>query len=144
PWLVATLTAVSFLTIAGAVSRRPDVRRPQGKDRHVFRGASVAFRPGLMGEWGDKGMNTAGIPAATSVSIAAGRGFSPSAVAVIVWIAAVAAMVTKGSLAVTVGSTIRAWIAARISERHIRHVAVLALVALGLLSILEVTGVLVD
>jgi hypothetical protein len=53
-------------------------------------------------------------------------------------------MVTKGGLAVTLGSSIRGWIASHISPRRVRHFAVLALVLLGILSVLEVTGILVD
>jgi len=144
PWLVAAVTAVSFLTIAFAMVRRPDIRTPKEKDRSVLRGAGMAFGTVLLAEWGDKGMTTAGIWAATSVSVAPRRGLSPSAVAMIVWIAAVAAIVTKGGLAVTLGSSFRAWITGRVSPERIRHGAAAALVVLGLLSILEVTGVLVE
>jgi putative Ca2+/H+ antiporter (TMEM165/GDT1 family) len=78
------------------------------------------------------------------VSVAPSRGLTHRTAALIVWIAAVAAMVTKGGLAVTLGSSIRGWIASHVSPRRVRHFAVLALVLLGILSVLEVTGILVD
>jgi putative Ca2+/H+ antiporter (TMEM165/GDT1 family) len=104
----------------------------------------VAFTTIFLSEWGDKGMTTAGVWAAANVSVAPGRGRTHRTAALIVWMAAVGAMVTKGGLAVTLGSSIRGWIAAHISPRRVRHLAVSALVALGILSVLEVTGILVD
>jgi len=143
-WLVAVLTAISFIGVAIAMWRQPDVRTPKEKDSRIFHGALVAFTTIFLSEWGDKGMTTAGVWAAANVSSAPGRGLTHGTAALIVWIAAVAAMVTKGGLAVTLGSGIRAWIATHISPRRVRHLAVLALVVLGILSVLEVTGILVD
>jgi putative Ca2+/H+ antiporter (TMEM165/GDT1 family) len=144
PWLVAVLTAVSFIGVAIAMWRQPDVRTPKEKDTRIFHGALIAFTTIFLSEWGDKGMTTAGVWAAANVSLAPGRGLSHRTAALIVWIAAVAAMVTKGGLAVTLGSSIRGWIASHVSPRRVRHFAVLALVLLGILSVLEVTGILVD
>ena len=53
-------------------------------------------------------------------------------------------MVTKGALAVTLGASVRAWIANRVSARHVRYAAVAALVVLGILCVLEVMGIVVD
>jgi putative Ca2+/H+ antiporter (TMEM165/GDT1 family) len=144
PWLVAVLTAISFIGVAIAMWRQPDVRTPKEKDSRILHGALVAFTTIFLSEWGDKGMTTAGVWAAANVSMAPSRGLTHRTAALIVWIAAVAAMVTKGGLAVTLGSGIRAWIATHISPRRVRHLAVLALVVLGILSVLEVTGILVD
>ena len=144
PWLVAVLTAVSFIGVAIAMWRQPDVRTPKEKDTRVLRGAAIAFTTIFLSEWGDKGMTTAGVWAAASVSAAPSRGLTHGTAALLVWIAAVAAMVTKGGLAVTLGSSIRTWIATHISPRRVRHLAVLALIVLGILSVLEVTGILVD
>lgn len=144
PWLVAVLTAVSFIGVAIAMWRQPDVRTPKEKDTRILRGAAIAFTTIFLSEWGDKGMTTAGIWAAANVSVAPSRGLTHGTAALIVWIAAFSAMVTKGGLAVTLGSSIRTWIAAHISPRRVRYIAVATLVLLGILSVLEVMGILVD
>src|SRR5262249_19568349 len=118
PWLVAVLTAVSFIGVAVAMWRQPDVRTPKEKDTRVLHRALVAFTTIFLSEWGDKGMTTAGVWAAANVASAPGRGLTHRTAAIVVWIAAVAAMVTKGGLAVTLGSGIRAWIAEHISPRR--------------------------
>ena len=78
------------------------------------------------------------------VSSAASRGMSRTSVALIVWVAAFLAMVTKGGLAVTLGASVRSWIANHIQPRYVRYGAVAALILLGTLSVLEVMGILVD
>jgi len=143
-WLVAVLTAVSFIGVAIAMWRVPDVRAPKAKDERILRGAAIAFATIFFSEWGDKGMITAGVWSAGFVSAAAARQTSPSTIMLLCWIAAVAAMVTKGGLAITLGANIRHWIADHVSPQRVRHLAVLALVILGVLSVLEVTGIVVD
>jgi len=144
PWLVAVLTAVSFIGVAIAMWRKPDVRTPKEKDTRMLRGAAIAFATIFFSEWGDKGMTTAGVWAAAYVSSAASRGMSRTSVALIVWVAAFLAMVTKGGLAVTLGASVRSWIANHIQPRYVRYGAVAALILLGTLSVLEVMGILVD
>jgi putative Ca2+/H+ antiporter (TMEM165/GDT1 family) len=144
PWLVAALTAVSFIGVALAMWRKPDVRTPKEKDTRILRGAAIAFATIFFSEWGDKGMTTAGVWAAAYVSGASTRGLNRTSVALLVWMAAFTAMVTKGGLAVTLGSTVRSWIAEHIQPRYVRYFAVAALVVLGILSVLEVMGILVD
>jgi putative Ca2+/H+ antiporter (TMEM165/GDT1 family) len=144
PWLVAVLTAVSFIGVAIAMWRKPDVRTPKEKDTRILRGAAIAFATIFFSEWGDKGMTTAGVWAAAYVSSAASRGMSRTSVALIVWVAAFLAMVTKGGLAVTLGASVRSWIANHIQPRYVRYGAVAALILLGTLSVLEVMGILVD
>jgi putative Ca2+/H+ antiporter (TMEM165/GDT1 family) len=143
-WLVAVLTAGSFIGVAIAMWRKPDVRTPKEKDTRVLRGAAIAFATIFFSEWGDKGMTTAGVWAAAYVSGAATRGLNRTSVALLVWVAAFLAMVTKGGLAVTLGAGVRTWIATHVQPRHVRYAAVAALVVLGILSVLEVTGILVD
>ena len=144
PWLVAVLTALSFIGVAIAMWRKPDVRTPKEKDTRMLRGAAIAFATIFFSEWGDKGMTTAGVWAAAYVSSAASRGMSRTSVALIVWVAAFLAMVTKGGLAVTLGASVRSWIANHIQPRYVRYGAVAALILLGTLSVLEVMGILVD
>lgn len=144
PWLVAVLTAVSFIGVAIAMWRKADVRTPKDKDTRMLRGAAIAFATIFFSEWGDKGMTTAGVWAAAYVSSAASRGMSRSAVALLVWVAAFLAMVTKGGLAVTLGASVRSWIGKHVQPRYVRYAAVMALILLGTLSVLEVMGILVD
>jgi len=144
PWLVAVLTALSFIGVAIAMWRKPDVRTPKEKDTRMLRGAAIAFATIFFSEWGDKGMTTAGVWAAAYVSSAASRGMSRTSVALLVWVAAFLAMVTKGGLAVTLGASVRSWIANHIQPRYVRYGAVAALILLGTLSVLEVMGILVD
>jgi putative Ca2+/H+ antiporter (TMEM165/GDT1 family) len=60
--------------------------------------------------------------------------------ALAVWLGAVAAMVTKGTLAAFLGAGVRAWIAERVSPRVVRHVGTGALLLLGVLAVLETFG----
>src|SRR5258708_5615125 len=101
PWVRAGLTADSFGFLAMWVWRVPDIRAPKEKDERILRGAVIAFATIFFSEWGDKGMITAGVWSAAFVSASASRHLSRSSVILICWFAAVAAMVTKGSLAIT-------------------------------------------
>jgi Ca2+/H+ antiporter, TMEM165/GDT1 family len=144
-WLVASLTAVSFVGVAIAMWRKPDIRVPKEKDQRILKGASVAFATIFLSEWGDKGMLSAGAWAATWVTAAeVNHTMTTREAAIIVWAAAVLAMVTKGGLAVTLGHGIRTWIATRVSPRYVRYAAVAAIVVLGFLSVLEILGILED
>jgi putative Ca2+/H+ antiporter (TMEM165/GDT1 family) len=64
--------------------------------------------------------------------------------ATLVWIGAVAAMVTKGALAGLLGASVQRWVAHRVDPKVVRWVATVALVVLGVLSVLETLGILVD
>jgi putative Ca2+/H+ antiporter (TMEM165/GDT1 family) len=144
PWLVAVLTAVSFVGVAIAMWRKPDLRAPKEKDSRILRGAAVAFLTIFLSEWGDKGMMSAGTWAAAWAATAASHGVARRSAAIIVWAAAVLAMATKGTLAVTLGAGVRLWIANHVSPRYVRYLAVAAIVVLGALSVLEVLGILTD
>lgn len=141
PWEVAALSGVGFMGVAIAMWRKSDVRTPKEKDTRMLQGALMAFATIFFSEWGDKGMVTAGIQAAAWVSAADADGVSRTFVAVLVWVAAVLAMVTKGSLAVTLGASVRQWIADHVSPRHVRHLGVAAIVVLGFLCVLEAYGI---
>jgi len=145
-WLVATFTAASFIGVAIAVWRKPDVRVPKAKDSTVLTGASVAFAAIFFSEWGDVGQVTAAGMAAKYVWSAQASATTSTLwqTAILVWIAAVAAMVTKGALAGLLGEGVRRWIADRVEPRVIRYVATAALVVLGILAVLETLGILVD
>jgi putative Ca2+/H+ antiporter (TMEM165/GDT1 family) len=144
-WLVALTTALSFVGVAVAMWRKPDVRAPKEKDTRILKGAAVAFGTIFLSEWGDKGMVTAGLFAATWVTPAEPtHAMARSTAFMVVWSAAVLAMVTKGGLAVTLGHGIRQWIAQKVSPRYVRYAGVVAIVVLGILCTLEVLGILVD
>jgi Ca2+/H+ antiporter, TMEM165/GDT1 family len=125
PWLVAAVTSVSFIGVAVAVWRKPAEGEKKEKDSRYARGALVAFTAIFFSEWGDVGQITAAAMAA--------RFGAP----ILVWAGAVAAMVTKGALAASIGAGVRQWIAARIQPQVIRWVGVCALLLLGVLSVLE-------
>ena len=143
-WLVATLTVISFLGVAVVMWRKPDVRSPKERDDRILKGAAVTFAMIFLSEWGDKGMTTAGVWAASWASQAHAKSMRSRDVAALVWIGAVLAMMTKGGLAVTLGASVRQWIADHIEPRYVRVAAVAALMVLGLLSVVEVLQVSVD
>ncbi|HEY4320924.1 MAG TPA: TMEM165/GDT1 family protein [Gemmatimonadales bacterium] len=135
--IVATVTALSFLGVAYTLWRKPDVRDPSKKRKPEVKGEGakavlVSFATIFFSEWGDVGMVTAATMAAK---------FN---VPIMVWLGAVAAMVTKGTLAAFLGAGVRQWIATRVSPRVVRYVGVAALLVLGFLSVLETLGYLAD
>ena len=75
----------------------------------------------------------AGTPGAEVNTVTAARFGAP----LLVWTGAVAAMVTKGALAASIGAGVRQWIIARIPPNVVRYAGVSALIVLGLLSVLE-------
>ena len=147
-WLVALVTAASFIGVAAVLWQKPDVRAPKEKDSRILQGASVAFATIFFSEWFDVGMMAAAAMAVKHVwsaeSSAHAAAVSTSMAACIVWLGAVLAMVTKGTLAVTLGASIRGWIASHVQPRVVRYVAVAAILVLGTLATLEVLGILVD
>jgi putative Ca2+/H+ antiporter (TMEM165/GDT1 family) len=138
--LVAVVTAISFIGVAIALWRKPDVRPVKAKDKAIFSGMLVAFAAIFFSEWGDVGMITAAAMAAKFVSSASAR--MPTAI--VVWLGAVSAMVTKGILAASLGAAVRNWIATRVSARVVRYAGTAALLVLGVLAVLETLGILVD
>jgi|SoiMethySBSTD1v2_1073268.scaffolds.fasta_scaffold724939_2 putative Ca2+/H+ antiporter (TMEM165/GDT1 family) len=138
--LVAVVTAASFIGVAITLWRKPDVRPEKAKDKAILSGMMVAFAAIFFSEWGDVGMITAAAMAAKFVSSAAAR----MQTAIVVWLGAVAAMVTKGILAASLGAAVRTWIASRVSARVVRYAGTAALLVLGVLAVLETLGVLVD
>lgn len=144
--LVAAVTGASFIGVAIAIWRKPDVRAPKAKDSAVLKGAAVAFATIVLSEWGDVGQVTAAGMSAKYVW-SARAGMTTASLwetALAVWLGAVAAMVTKGTLASVLGAGVRLWIAERIQPRVVRWIATAALLVVGTLSVLETLGVLVD
>lgn len=125
PILVATLTSLSFIGVAITLWRKPVERTQAEIDQRYSRAALVSFAAIFFSEWGDVGQITAATMAA--------RFGAP----VLVWLGAVAAMVTKGALAASVGAGVRQWIIARIPPKVVRYAGVSALLLLGMLSVIE-------
>jgi len=124
--LVATITAASFVGVAIALWRKDDQYRHERDEHKAHKAAMISFAAIFFSEWGDVGQVTA---AAMTAKYHA---------AWIVWLAAVAAMVTKGSLAAFLGSGIRRWIQDRVSPVVVRYVGVSLLLFLGVLSVWEI------
>src|SRR5580658_5892816 len=125
PLLVAGLTSASFIGVAITLWRKPLERSPEEKERRASRAALISFAAIFFSEWGDVGQITAATMAA--------RFGAP----LLVWAGAVAAMVTKGALAASIGAGVRQWIIARIPPKVVRYAGVSALLVLGVLSVLE-------
>lgn len=127
PLLVAGITALSFIGLAITLWFKPvdPPNKVSRKDKAAVKGALVAFAAILFSEWGDIGQITAATMAA--------RFREPG----VVWFAAVAAMVTKGILAASIGAGLRQWIAERVSPRVIRYAGVALMLVLGVASVVE-------
>src|ERR1044071_694043 len=124
--LVAGITAASFIGVAIALWRKDDEYRHERDQHKAHRAAMISFAAIFFSEWGDVGQVTAVAMAAKYHA------------ALVVWLGAVAAMVTKGSLAAFLGSGIRRWIQDRVSPRVVRYVGVSLLLFLGVLSVWEI------
>jgi len=93
----------------------------------------VGFAGIFFSEWGDVGQVTAATLAAKYGKAAPG-----TQTAMTVWLGAVAAMVTKGTLASFIGGGVRGWIQAHIEPRTLRYAATALLLIIGALSVWEV------
>ena len=124
--LVVTITAISFLGVAFVLWRKSD-RPSESKELHrASKAAMVSFAAIFFSEWGDVGQITAATLAAKY------------RMPLVVWVGAVSAMVTKGTLAAFLGAGIRRWIRDRVSPKVVRYVAVGLLLVLGCLSVVEI------
>jgi putative Ca2+/H+ antiporter (TMEM165/GDT1 family) len=124
-WLVAALTTISFVGVAITLWCKPVERPEREREQRASKAAMVSFAAIFFSEWGDVGQITAATMAA--------RFGAP----LLVWLGAVAAMVTKGSLAASVGAGIRQWIVERVPPNVVRYAGVIALLVLGVLSVVE-------
>ena len=124
--LVAGITAVSFLGVAFTLWRKPDQPKTESKEHTAKKAAMISFAAIFFSEWGDVGQVTAATLAVRY------------RVPFVVWLGAVAAMVTKGLLAAFLGAGIRRQIQKRVSPRVVRYFAVGLLLFLGLLTVLEI------
>jgi putative Ca2+/H+ antiporter (TMEM165/GDT1 family) len=135
PLLVAGLTSLSFIGVAYAVWRKPLTRSHEDKkEKHSnSKAAMVSFATVFFSEWGDVGQVTAATMAARFPSPVGANIPWP----LLVWFGAVAAMVTKGILAASIGAGVRKWIQDHLSPKVIRYGGVGLLLLLGVLSVIE-------
>lgn len=126
--LVAGITALSFVGVAITLWRKDDQYREQRDKHKVHKAAMISFAAIFFSEWGDVGQVTAAAMTARYH------------IAWIVWLGAVSAMITKGSLAAFLGAGIRRWIHDRVSPAVVRYVGVSLLLVLGCLSVIEILG----
>ena len=126
--LVAAITAISFIGVAFTLWRKDDQYREERDKHKAHKAAMISFAAIFFSEWGDVGQVTA---AAMTARYHIGW---------IVWLGAVSAMVTKGSLAAFLGAGIRRWIHDRVSPAVVRYVGVSLLLVLGSLSVIEILG----
>ncbi len=124
--LVASITGISFIGVAIALWRKDDQYRAERDQQKAHKAAMITFAAIFFSEWGDVGQVTAAAMAAKYQ------------VGVVVWLGAVAAMITKGSLAAFLGTGIRRWIRDRVSPAVVRYVGVSLLLLLGSLSVIEI------
>lgn len=133
PLLIAAATAASFLGVAVALWRKPaSAEEYREKKAHkASRAAMVSFAAIFFSEWGDVGQITA-------ATMAARFGAQVRFGALVVWVAAVSAMLTKGALAASVGAGVRQWILRRVSPKVVRYCGVGLMLLLGALSVWEI------
>jgi len=124
--LVAAITAVSFVGVAITLWRKDDRYREERDKHKAHRAAMVSFAAIFFSEWGDVGQITAATLAAKYQA------------ALVVWLGAVSAMITKGAMAAFLGAGIRRWIHDRVSPTVVRYVGVSLLLVLGTLSVIEI------
>ena len=106
--------------------RKKDKREVTERSYPAYRAALVAFAAIFFSEWGDVGQVTAANMAA--------RFNSPLAV----WLGAVSAMVTKGTLASFIGGSVRGWIQSHFEPKTLRYAATALLLVLGVFSVWEI------
>ena len=129
--VIAILTAASFLGVILVLWRQSDDLPPEvvPKTEAIAKPALVTFATIFLSEWADVGMLAAATMAANN----------PNAL-LVVWVAAVSAMVTKGLIAASVGAGLRKWIRNKIQPKHLRYASVIALAILGAAAIAEDMG----
>jgi putative Ca2+/H+ antiporter (TMEM165/GDT1 family) len=129
--VIAALTAVSFITVMFVLWRKSDDLPPEAsaKTRAVAQPVLVTFATILLSEWADVGMITAATMAANYANAL-----------VVVWLAAVAAMVTKGLVAAFLGAGVRKWIRNRVQPKHLRYASVVLIAILGAAAVAEDMG----
>jgi len=131
PAVIAVMTAVSFCWIASRFWSDDDDAEREAPARVVSSGAEaamVSFASVFFTEWGDVGQVTT---ATLAVQLRA-----PT----IVWVAAVAAMLTKAALAAALGVKLRLWAGRTLSRRTVRVGGLTLVIALAVLSVVEALG----
>lgn len=125
-FLVAGLTAASFLGVAIMLWRKPAETDESRKEHTLKKAALVSFATIFFSEWGDVGQITA-------ATLSARFGLP-----LVVWAGAVSAMITKGALAASIGAGVRGWIQTHVPPRAVRYCGVGLMLVLGVFSVVEI------
>jgi Ca2+/H+ antiporter, TMEM165/GDT1 family len=123
--LLLASTGVSFVAIAWSVWRQPGDDTAPRSAPAASAAVALSFSAVVFSEWADLGQLTAAAMTA--------RFGAP----LVVWAAAVLAMMTKATLALTVGARVQRWTRTVLSEAAMRYVSVALLLTIGTLSMLE-------
>lgn len=123
--LVAGVTTIGVLWIAVKFWRGPEEGRESSKSHTNSEAAMVSCASVLFSEWADLGQLTAAAMAAQFRT------------PVVVWVGAVAAMMTKGLLVATIGAELRGWVQCHVPERVVRYGGASLIVLLGGVSVAE-------
>jgi putative Ca2+/H+ antiporter (TMEM165/GDT1 family) len=129
---IALLTAATFAGVIWFIWRQSDELPPaerEPKSDQLAKPALVTFAAIVLSEWADVGMLTAATMAANHADLL-----------FVVWLGAVAAMVTKGLIAAFLGAGLRQWMRDKIRPKHLRYVSVVALAILGAAATAEDMG----
>ncbi len=122
---LAALTAAGFLWMASRLWRGPAQEEARGPARGGAPAALVSFASVFFAEWADLGQLTAAAMAA--------QFHRP----ILVWSAAVLAMLTKTAVAVTLGASARRWIQRHLPPAAVRYGGAGALLLVGALTVAE-------
>jgi Ca2+/H+ antiporter, TMEM165/GDT1 family len=124
-FLVAGVTAAGVAWIVSTLWRSRDDLQESAKGHTNQEAAMVSCASVLFSEWADLGQLTA---AALAAQFRA---------PMIVWVAAVAAMMTKALVVATIGSELRGWLRRHLPEPVARYGSLTVLVVLGVFSVME-------
>jgi Ca2+/H+ antiporter, TMEM165/GDT1 family len=122
---VVLATGTTFFGVAWTLWRRRCVETPAPRSTSAPATALLSFAAIVLPEWGDLGQITA-------AALSARFGLP-----LVVWVAAVAAMMTKGALAIVLTARFRGWAQGRLPDATLRLTSVATLFVLGILSVVE-------
>jgi len=125
PLVTSAASMASFLGVAFALWRKPDSVVSHDRATSSRQAAVVTFGTIFFAEWADVGQITAATMAA--------RFGAP----VIVWLGAVAALATKGSVATFGGAAARTFVERHLPVRMVRYGGVTLMLGLAMASALE-------
>ena len=128
--LLAGMTACTAFGVASAMWRGSAVSdvAETGDAASATEGVAMSFASVFLSEWGDVGqLAAAGVAAQFLHPVA-------------VWVGAIAAVLTKATVAALAGARIGEWLDARMPRRHLRRGSILVVIVVGVWSLVEMLG----